>query len=219
MPMKDDQVWTEYMLDHPLKTHKAKITINDLTTVFEVRISVLKVNQETRYVVIFNDISEMQFQTMIDQLTKIPNRFHFTMVYEHTIRMSQRSNTDLSVIFFDIDHFKDVNDTYEHLVGDIILQKVSELVSQKIRRSDFIARWGGEEFVILLPNTDLGEAVHVAEMIRVAINDHFFQEVGHLTCSFGVVSLQAFEEGSHLLNRADELMYEAKKGGRNKVVY
>lgn len=219
MPMKDDQVWTEYMLDHPLKMHKAKITVNDLTTIFEVRISVLKVNQETRYVVIFNDISAMQLQTMIDPLTKIPNRFHFTMVYEHTIRMSQRSDTDLSVIFFDIDHFKDVNDTYGHLVGDIILQNISELVSQEIRRSDFVARWGGEEFVILLPDTDLGEAVHVAEMIRVAINDHFFQEVEHLTCSFGVVSLQAFEEGSHLLNRADELLYEAKKGGRNKVVY
>lgn len=218
-PMKDDQVWTEYMLSHPLKMHKAKITVNDLTTVFEVRISVLKVNQETRYVVIFNDISAMQLQTMIDPLTKIPNRFHFTMVYEHTIRMSQRSDSDLSVIFFDIDHFKDVNDTYGHLIGDIVLQEVSELVSQEIRRSDFIARWGGEEFVILLPDTDLGEAVHVAEMIRLAISNKIFQVVGRITCSFGVVALETFEDGEHLLNRADEFLYEAKKSGRNKVIY
>lgn len=217
--MNDDQRWTEYMLEHPLKTHKAKITVNGLTTIFEVRISVLKVNEEIRYVVIFNDISIMQMQTMIDPLTKIPNRFHFTMVYEHTIKIAQRSKDGLSVIFFDIDHFKDVNDTYGHLIGDTVLQHVSEVVSQLIRRSDFLARWGGEEFVILLPDTDLEEAARVAEMIRLTISTTYFHEVGTITCSFGVVAMEEMEEGEHLLHRADELLYEAKHSGRNKIAY
>lgn len=219
MPMHDDQRWTEYMLNHPLKSHKAKMTINGFTTIFEVRISVLKVNDEIRYVVIFNDISVMQMQTMIDPLTKIPNRFHFEMVYEHTIKITQRTNDRLSVIFFDIDHFKNVNDTYGHLVGDTVLQHVSELVSQLIRRSDFFARWGGEEFVILLPDTDLQEAAHVAEMIREKISTTNFKDVGTVTCSFGVVMIDDAESSEHLLNRADELLYEAKYSGRNKVVY
>lgn len=219
MPMQDDQRWTEFMLDHPLKSHKAKITVNGFTTIFEVRISVLKVNEEIRYVVIFNDISAMQMQTMIDPLTKIPNRFHFGMVYEHTIKIAQRTHDRLSVIFFDIDHFKNVNDTYGHLVGDTVLQHVCNLVSQLIRRSDFFARWGGEEFVILLPDTDLQEAAHVAEMIREKISTTYFKDVGTVTCSFGVVTIDDTENGEHLLNRADELLYEAKYSGRNKVVY
>lgn len=217
--MNDDQRWTEYMLEHPLKIHKAKITVYGLTTIFELRISVLKVNEEVRYVVIFNDISVMQMQTMIDPLTKIPNRFHFKMVYEHTIKVAQRSKDHMSVIFLDIDHFKDVNDNFGHLVGDTVLQHVSEIVTQMIRRSDFFARWGGEEFVILLPDTELQEAAHVAEMIRSAISSTYFHEVGTVTCSFGVVTMEDTEEGDHLLHRADGLLYEAKRSGRNKVIY
>lgn len=99
------------------------------------------------------------------------------------------------------------------------MQHVSDLVSQLIRRSDFFARWGGEEFVILLPDTDLQEAAHVAEMIREKISTTNFKDVGTVTCSFGVVTIDDTESGEHLLNRADELLYEAKYSGRNKVIY
>lgn len=219
MPMIDDQRWTEYMLLHPLKIHKAKITLGHVTTIFEVRISVLKVSDDTRYVVIFNDISTMQRQTMTDPLTQIPNRFHFTMVFDHIIQVAKRGEKPLSIVFFDIDHFKDVNDRYGHLVGDTVLKEIATMVSQRIRRSDIVARWGGEEFVLLLPDTDLDEAVRVADMLKNGLNDKDFDHIGNITCSFGVAVLEANEDAQHFLSRADQLLYEAKNTGRNKVVY
>jgi len=217
MPMHDDQRWTEYMLNHPLKSHKAKITKEGNTSIFEVRISVLKVNEEIRYVVIFNDISTMQFQTMTDSLTQIPNRLHFAMVYQHIIQVAKRGNKPLSLVFFDIDHFKDVNDHHGHIIGDRVLKQITSLVSQRIRRSDIVARWGGEEFVLLLPDTDLDEAIKVAEMLRNVIDKKVFDQVGNITCSFGVAQLEEEEDGEHLLNRADGLLYESKMNGRNRV--
>lgn len=218
MPMHDDQRWTEYMIDHPLKVHKAKITFNGLTTIFEVRISVLKVNDETRYVVIFNDISMMQMQTMTDALTGVPNRLHFTMVYQHAINMARRGEKPLGIIFFDIDYFKNVNDHYGHLVGDSVLKQIAALVRQRIRKSDIIARWGGEEFVLLLPDSELDEAIKVAQLLRKVIDEENFESVGNITCSFGVAVLEENEDAEHLLNRADQLLYEAKANGRNRVV-
>lgn len=219
MPMHNDQRWTEYMLEHPLQTHKAKITVEGVTTVFEVRISVLKVNDERRYVVIFNDISTMQIQTMTDPLTMLANRLHFKMVYQHTVNIARRTEKPLGVIFFDIDHFKNVNDQYGHLQGDMILKQIASIVRQRTRKSDIIARWGGEEFVLLLPDTSLDEAINVAEMLRRAIDTEEFETVGNVTCSFGVAILEENEEGEALLKRADERLYEAKENGRNKVVY
>jgi diguanylate cyclase (GGDEF)-like protein len=218
MPMRNDKRWTEYMLDHPLKTHKAKMTLDGITTIFEVRISVLKMNDKSRYVVIFNDISTMQMQTMTDPLTQIPNRLHFTMVYEHAINIAQRGREPLGVVFFDIDHFKDVNDRFGHLVGDVVLKEIAAIVRQRIRRSDIVARWGGEEFVLLLPQTDFDEAIKVAQMLRSVIDQHSFEGVGNVTCSFGVAILEEDENGDELLNRADALLYEAKASGRNRVV-
>ena len=218
MPMHNDQRWTEYMLEHPLKIHKAKITVNGFSTIFEVRISVLKVNEETRYVVIFNDISAMQLQTMTDPLTAIPNRLHFSMVYQHAINMARRGEKPLGIIFFDIDHFKNVNDNFGHLVGDSVLKQIALLVRQRIRKSDIVARWGGEEFVLLLPDSELDEAIKVAQLLRKVIDDEFFESVGNVTCSFGVAALEEEEDAEHLLNRADELLYEAKSNGRNRVV-
>lgn len=219
MPMHDDQRWTEYMLMHPHKSHKAKITVGGITTVFEVRISALKVNDGIRYVVIFSDISTMQNQSMMDPLTQIPNRLHFKTVYQHQINVAQRNGKSLGIIFFDIDHFKDVNDTYGHLAGDRVLQEIADSVRQRIRRSDIVARWGGEEFVILLPQTKLDEAINVAEMLRVMISEKYFEGVGNITCSFGVATLEENEDADHLLNRVDQLLYEAKNSGRNRVVY
>ncbi|MFZ2890039.1 diguanylate cyclase [Sulfuricurvum sp.] len=218
MPMRNDQRWTEYIRDNPLKMHKAKITINDITTIFEVRISVLKVNNEIRYVVIFNDISTMQVQTMTDALTGIPNRLHFTRVYQHAINAAHRGEKPLSVIFFDVDYFKNVNDQYGHLIGDRVLQQIVALVSHRIRKSDIVARWGGEEFVLLLPDCELDEATKVAKLLRKVIDEEIFESVGNVTCSFGVAALEEEEDAEHLLNRADELLYEAKSNGRNRVV-
>lgn len=219
MPVHDDQLWTDYMLDHPLKIHKAKITVEGVTTVFEVRISVLKLNDQRRYVVIFNDISTMQIQTMTDPLTTLANRLHFTMVYQHAVHTARRTEKPLGVVFFDIDHFKKVNDKYGHLIGDAVLKQIASIVHQRVRKSDIIARWGGEEFVLLLPDTEIEEAINIADILRKAIDAEEFETVGNVTCSFGVATLEDNEDAEQLLKRADERLYEAKENGRNKVIY
>lgn len=218
MPMRDDRRWTEYMLAHPLKSHKAKMTVDEVTTVFDVRISVLQVSDDIRYVVIFNDISTMQQQTMTDPLTQIPNRLHFAMVFQHIIQVAKRGDKPLSIVFFDIDHFKEVNDRCGHLIGDMVLKQLAKIVAERIRRSDIVARWGGEEFVLLLPDTDLSEAINVAEMLRRVIYQTHFERVDSITCSFGVAKLEGDEDADDLLNRADALLYRAKTNGRNRVI-
>lgn len=219
MPMRNDQRWTEFMLEHPNKTHKAKITIQGVSTIFEVRISVLNLNDTLRYVVIFNDISTMQQQSMSDPLTGAANRLYFSMVYSHAINVARRSEKALALIFLDIDHFKKVNDTYGHLIGDAVLKRIAQIVSKRIRSSDIFARWGGEEFVLLLPDTDIEEAIGVANSLKDAINSEDFEQAGTITCSFGVAILDESETGEDLLKRADEKLYEAKETGRNRIIY
>ncbi len=219
MPMRNDQRWTEFMLEHPDKIHKAKITIRGVTTIFEVRISVLNLNDMLRYVVIFNDISNMQQQSMSDPLTGAANRLYFNMVYSHAISVARRGDKALALIIIDIDHFKKVNDTYGHLIGDVVLKRIVQIVSNRIRSSDIFARWGGEEFVLLLPDTGLEEAIGVANSLKEAINSEEFEQVGALTCSFGLAILEKNETCEELLKRSDEKLYQAKETGRNRIAY
>ncbi|MDP3588040.1 MAG: diguanylate cyclase [Sulfuricurvum sp.] len=219
MPMRNDQRWTEFMLEHPHKTHKAKITIDGVCTIFEVRISVLNLNDTLRYVVIFNDISCMQQQSMSDPLTGAANRLYFSMVYSHAINVARRTGKPLTLIFIDIDHFKKVNDMYGHLVGDVVLKRIAQIVTNRIRNSDIFSRWGGEEFVLLLPDTSLDEAIGVANSLKEAIYFEEFDKAGSITCSFGVAILDESETGEDLLKRADEKLYEAKETGRNRIVF
>jgi diguanylate cyclase (GGDEF)-like protein len=219
MPMVNDQRWSEYVYDHPHIQHKAKITIEGKTTLFEVKLSVLRFQEESRFVVIFTDISSMQSRSITDPLTGIANRLHFTMVFDHTMNVARRERNPLGVIFFDIDHFKQVNDRYGHIAGDEVLKAIAALVKQRIRKSDIVARWGGEEFIVLLPNTLIEETISVAENLRIAIEREPFETVGKITCSFGAVALRENELSEELLKRADELLYKAKEGGRNRVAY
>ncbi|MDD5717862.1 MAG: diguanylate cyclase [Sulfuricurvum sp.] len=219
LPMMNDQRWTEYINNHPLIDHKAKITIDGKTTVFDVKLSLLRFKEESRYVVIFTDISSMQSISMTDPLTSIANRLHFTMVYEHAINVARREENPLSVIFFDIDHFKQVNDRYGHLIGDTVLKQIAHLAKQRLRKSDIIARWGGEEFIILLPDTTLVETVHIAEILRSVIANEELDTVGYMSCSFGVAQLNENESADEFLKRVDDLLYQAKHHGRNRVVH
>ncbi|HZF69884.1 diguanylate cyclase [Sulfuricurvum sp.] len=218
MPMLNEQRWTDYVSDHPLIDHKVKITIDHKTTIFDVKLSVLRFQEEKRYVVIFTDISSMQSISMTDPLTGIANRLHFTMVYEHAINVAFREKRPLGVIFFDIDYFKHINDKYGHLAGDKVLKHISQVVSKRLRKSDIFARWGGEEFVALLPDTSFEESYQIAETLRQTIEAENFEIAGKITCSFGVAMLEENESADMLLKRADELLYEAKASGRNRVI-
>lgn len=218
LPMMDDQTWIEYILAFPNREHKVKIIVGGNMMLFKIDTSLLETAQLIRYIVIFTDISSIMIQSNTDALTGIANRTHFNLIYEHALHATQREDEELSIIFFDIDHFKNVNDIFGHLVGDEVLHQMAYLVKNTLRKSDMLARWGGEEFIILLLNTPLSSAVEVAEALRELIEKEPFEVVEHITCSFGVSALRANEQGDELLKRVDELLYKAKNSGRNRVV-
>jgi len=118
---------------------------------------------------------------------------------------------------FDIDHFKNVNDTYGHDVGDIILQELTALVSDAIRETDFFARWGGEEFMIIT-HTEIAQSELLAEKLRSLIEENQFSEVESITSSFGVAQYRRDDTKESIVKRCDEMLYSAKNSGRNCVV-
>jgi len=153
-----------------------------------------------------------------DALTGALRKDAFNEIFGVKIMEAKHVEQPLSLIIFDIDFFKKINDTYGHLAGDKVLQEVAEVVRQNIRKSEYFVRWGGEEFIVLLPGTGLQSAQMVAEKIRRAVEEHAFDEVGRVTCSFGVTQLHPDDTIATFLQRADEALYEAKRGGRNRVV-
>lgn len=213
----NEKTWIEYIIANPEQEHKAKITIHGITRFFKVDVSVVKYKDLFRAIAFFDDISQLVNQSTTDVLTRIANRTHFNLLFEYSVSIALREKTPLSLMFFDIDHFKSVNDKYGHLVGDDVLRSVAQLAKQSLRKSDIIARWGGEEFIILLPNTSLSSATHLAEELRVIIQNEEFELIEHLTCSFGVAELEENESSEELLLRLDGLLYCAKANGRNRV--
>jgi diguanylate cyclase (GGDEF)-like protein len=167
---------------------------------------------------------ELERQARLDFLTGLLNRRYFIELAKIEILRQQRYGGELSLIMFDIDRFKVINDNYGHKVGDLVLQKIAQVCQQTVREVDIVGRLGGEEFVLLLPNTGKIEAVEAAERLRLAINNGVVMsnrgEPLHFSASFGVVTLKNGSETSHideLLIRADSAMYRAKENGRNRV--
>ena len=117
----------------------------------------------------------------------------------------------------DIDRFKDVNDRYGHAIGDNSINHVVEIISQEMRTTDILGRWGGEEFVWLMPETNLEGAAQAAERLRADIEAHTFEKAGTLTASLGVAQANNGESAEQVHKRADEALYRAKDGGRNRV--
>lgn len=163
--------------------------------------------------------SKYEEMAQIDPLTGLPNRgaFEEKMIDEFG-RIERYSSQAFSLIFFDIDHFKHINDTYGHLVGDNVLKSLSLQCKTLLRTNDLMARWGGEEFAIILPLIDDKSAEIVAEKLRKHIEEYIFEQVGHISCSFGVCEYQAGDTPNSLLHRTDSAMYQAKISGRNRVI-
>lgn len=160
----------------------------------------------------------LEKQATVDNLTGLNNKKVFNTQLQREIDRSQRYGTSLSLIFFDIDKFKQVNDVFGHLCGDNVLIELAGLIRTHIRESDFFARWGGEEFVILAPENSKDESVVFAEKLRQIIETYSFSIDCQLTCSFGVTDYFSGETGSYFINRADKALYAAKNTGRNRVV-
>ncbi|MHB8886840.1 MAG: sensor domain-containing diguanylate cyclase [Methylovirgula sp.] len=160
---------------------------------------------------------ELKFRATTDPLTGLSNRLKFDQAIAKELLRAERYKAPLSLILFDIDHFKDVNDGYGHLVGDKVLIQLSHLVSSRVRTTDVFARWGGEEFVLLVPGLDAYMAGQLAEKLRDAIAQITFEAVGNITCSFGVAEYTKDSTVDSLVARADEALYRAKINGRNRV--
>lgn len=152
-----------------------------------------------------------------DALTGLNNRMKLDEALENEVNRAQRYQITFSIIMLDIDYFKKVNDTYGHLVGDQVLKKLSDLLKRTFRKTDIPGRWGGEEFLILLPQQDRMHACMIAEKLRSAIEASEFPDVGTITSSFGVTEYAAGDTVENLIKRADDALYRAKKLGRNRV--
>jgi diguanylate cyclase (GGDEF)-like protein len=159
---------------------------------------------------------------MLDGLTGLLNR---RAIEEHAITeltLAKRKERPLSLILLDIDHFKDINDQYGHAVGDQILRRLAEILPRNLRQYDRIGRWGGEEFIVILPDTEISEAIAIAERMRTAAaetkialeqGDHYVVQI-----SLGVASACAsYPPLAKLVHAADQAMYQAKQTGRNRV--
>ena len=161
---------------------------------------------------------QMTEMAYTDVLTDIYNRLHFNDFMEAEIDKVKRYGGTFSVIFFDLDHFKQINDTHGHNVGDNILKEVTAIVKDANRASDIFARYGGEEFVILTASTNIKGAYDHAQRLKTDIETHQFS-IGRVTCSFGVTEfLPGTDTMTTLLERADAALYDAKAEGRNCVM-
>lgn len=172
-----------------------------------------KMNEE-----LLSKANKLEEKASFDFLTKLYNRRKFNSFLEYEISKANRyKEQHLSLMLVDIDYFKNVNDTYGHLVGDNILQEVSKILTICSRDTDIVARWGGEEFVLMLPQTNIEQAYLVAQKLRATIEKHKFDDVKHITCSIGISQFHKNEDKDTLFKRVDEALYKAKRSGRNRV--
>ncbi|WXL23979.1 sensor domain-containing diguanylate cyclase [Ectopseudomonas mendocina] len=155
-----------------------------------------------------------------DQLTGLLNRRGFDLLARQTLKEAEREKSPLCALMLDIDRFKNLNDSHGHMAGDEVLRKFSETLHHSIREADILCRWGGEEFILLLKNTEADQARELGEKIRQRISDMavpFANEVLSVTTSLGLAQLKAGENIEQLINRADRALYRAKQLGRNRL--
>ena len=162
-------------------------------------------------------ISDLDQLARTDELTGAWNRRRFEETVETEMDRLRRYGQRLSLMILDVDHFKKINDLYGHSIGDQVLIDLSNTIRSSLRVSDSLTRWGGEEFIILCPNTTAETVSKLAERLRKEVSSIEFQKVGNITLSFGVAECGAEETWEQWLHRADEALYLAKSGGRDRV--
>ena len=161
-----------------------------------------------------------EYAARTDELTSLSNRRDMKECLDKEFYRHQRSNSYFSIILMDIDHFKRVNDTYGHDAGDAVLKEFSNLLKGLSRKIDVVSRWGGEEFLMLLPDTSLLQALTLAERLRAAVEEHTFNykfDTIPITMSAGICAVSQHEDVNRILKQADINLYEAKTKGRNRV--
>ena len=152
-----------------------------------------------------------------DHLTGLLNRRRITQLLNNELRRALRYDSTFSVILLDIDNFKAINDRFGHQAGDMVLKKIADVIRKGVRATDLVGRWGGEEFLILSPETDVAGGISLAEKMRTLLEAADFDEVGGMTASFGVAALNQADDVEAVIGRADAGLYAAKYGGKNRT--
>ena len=175
----------------------------------------VKDQKEQEYIKKLEDLSSL------DSLTKLYNRRKIDEILDNELSRSERHNRPLVVSIFDIDDFKNVNDIYGHIVGDKVLIELAQLIKASTRKSDYFGRWGGEEFILIFPETTIDQATALVEKLRNIISSHPFLDAKNITCSFGITQMEKYDTITTIINKADKGLYEAKNSGKNcvKVFY
>lgn len=223
----DGVYWVQHILNHPGQVHKAKIKRHGKTYYFAIKIQPLKQDFFGQYTVVMQDITELEaiqrkltHLSQTDELTGIGNRLFFNQRLHQEFLRAQRYQMPLCILMFDVDFFKNINDAYGHDVGDAVLKALADLVAGALRDNDLFSRYGGEEFIIMLLETDLADAQKITERLLRLIEQHVFEVLGagRVTCSFGLTALRAEDDEHALLKRLDNALYEAKHKGRNRII-
>lgn len=161
---------------------------------------------------------KLEYVAQTDPLTGLYNRLRFDDIIQREIAVGKRQNTLISFIYMDIDFFKKINDTCGHDTGDVILKELALIIREVLRVSDYPFRWGGEEFIMICPNTTINEVKVLAERLRQKIEENNFSIVEKVTVSIGVTQYYDDESVDEMIKRADQALYQAKESGRNKVI-
>lgn len=166
----------------------------------------------------WRDVTRLLEAAETDALTGLENRRKTLRVLAHEFERAVRYGRPLAVVMFDIDHFKHVNDTFGHPAGDQVLKAVSRRITRKMRATDHFGRWGGEEFLLICPETDEVGASRIAERMRRSIKRRSVGPAGYVTASFGVCAYRGERDYESLVEKADQYLYMAKQGGRDRVM-
>ena len=168
-----------------------------------------------------NEFKRVRHESLVDPLTNAKNRRAFDIALDEICKSSVENDWPVCLLLLDIDHFKNINDSYGHGAGDAVLKWIAKVINDTVRGSDVVARYGGEEFTIILPKTDLNGAMSAAENIRQRISEQRLRtstkQIGRITCSIGVSLYNVNEGYEALITSADSAMYRAKQAGRDKV--
>lgn len=218
---KNGDLYWENAIISPVRDDNGKITHylaikDDITGRKSIEAALRERNEELEALQV-----QLREQSIRDPLTGAYNRRFLAEILDKELVRAERSQYPVSLLMIDIDHFKDVNDTYGHPVGDEALKTLVEVVENKVRHSDIICRYGGEEFVVILPQTTSADALRRAEYIRRILQDTFNHLTDHgrpVTVSIGVASAGSGEASDNLISRADRALYQAKDAGRNCVI-
>ena len=186
-------------------------------------------NIKTGYLAIYSNITrekEIEEASFIDELTKVYNRKKFNSSLDRLFEEKSNYVGTTALVMIDIDHFKDINDLYGHVIGDEMLITLSGFIEQQTRKTDLFCRWGGEEFILLLTEITYEEAIKLSDKLRQSITsmpcETLKKHIGvdkHIACSFGVTMLRDVDTQQSLTERADKALYLAKKNGRNRVEF